>query len=40
MRVKTNEEIEKLKKSSRLADRCFKYICENIKVRNDRNSNC
>lgn len=30
--IKTNEEIEKLKKSSKLADECFEYICNTIKI--------
>ncbi len=30
--IKTLEEIEKLKASSKLADDCYMYICENIKV--------
>ena len=30
--IKTNEEIEKLKKASSLADECFEYICNTIKI--------
>lgn len=32
MEIKTNEEIEKLKKSSKLADDCYEYICNEIKI--------
>ena len=34
--IKTKEEIEKLRKAAVLADNCFEYICNFIKVRNDR----
>lgn len=30
--IKTNEEIEKLKKASKLADECFDYICNTMKI--------
>ena len=30
--IKTNEEISKLKKAAKVADKCFEYICNNIKV--------
>lgn len=30
--IKTEEEINKLKKASRLADACFEYICNTIKI--------
>lgn len=30
--IKTNEEIEKLRKAALLGDRCFEYICDFIKV--------
>ncbi len=30
--IKTTEEIEKLRLSSKLADDCYLYICDNIKI--------
>lgn len=30
--IKTEEEVEKLKKASKLADECFEYICNKIKI--------
>lgn len=33
--LKTKDEIEKLKKAAILADKCFEYICNYIKIRYD-----
>ena len=38
--IKTNDEILNLKKAAKIGSDCFEYICEIIKVRNDRKRNC